>query len=502
MRLLFFLIALAAPGLAAAEPVERFALTIGHNDSSRADTQDLRYADDDAIAMHRLLGDAGVKSSLLVAPDRETRELDAGLRPHGRPRWKDLEARFAEIERQIRDANRRGRATSLLIFYSGHGDVAHGEGYVELEDRHLTRSLLRDRILDRTQASEVHLVIDACRSYYLAFEKGPGGSRRPAGGALVAGRRGRIGYILSTSSDRESHEWEVFQGGIFSHEVRSGLRGAADVDRDGAITYAELGAFLTVANRGIKNHRYRPDFVVRPPRALADRVLAWKSEASALLIDTASDGRMYVEGPGGERLLDVHPHGGELVTVRLPSERPVFVRRQDGTVEYVIEDSGPVQLSELTASRVRVASKGAIHLAFRALFSVPFGATDVEEYERLTASVRMETDVEVSVGAAAPPGGRGRFIAGTTALVAGAFGLGLGGWAIERSIAARNAESQQARASINDTMGSARLGAGISLGVAAGAGLFWWLLRDDEPDAMTVTPTAGDGVGLSIGGRF
>jgi hypothetical protein len=47
-----------------------------------------------------------------------------------------------------------------------------------------------------------------------------------------------------------------------SHELRSALRGAADADRDARVTYAELGAFLKVANRAIPNERFRPDFLV------------------------------------------------------------------------------------------------------------------------------------------------------------------------------------------------------------------------------------------------
>ena len=162
--LLGLVVAAAAPRPAAAgKAARRFAIVIGNNHSDQPDTLDLRYADDDAIAMHQLLLDAGVDSVLLVRPDRETRE-QAGRPTADPPRWRHLVTRVTELEARIRAANAEGDDTSLLIFFSGHGNVAHGEGYVELEDTHLTRTLLRRAVLDRTSAHDVHLIVDACRS--------------------------------------------------------------------------------------------------------------------------------------------------------------------------------------------------------------------------------------------------------------------------------------------------------------------------------------------------
>ena len=100
----------------------------------------------------------------------------------------------------------------------------------------------------RSPAARNHVFIDACKSYFLAFEKGPGGRRSPYTrsfvDASVPSRLTTTGFVLSTSSDRDSHEWERYQGGILSHELRSALRGGADADGDGRVDYAEIGAFL------------------------------------------------------------------------------------------------------------------------------------------------------------------------------------------------------------------------------------------------------------------
>jgi hypothetical protein len=496
---------------AAEERVARFAIVIGNNHSERTDTASLRYADDDAVAMHQLLAEAGVESALLTRLDPESRQLNPYLDVSERPRWSALRDRLARVEADIRAAERAGATTSLLLFYSGHGDVAHGEGYVELEDAHLTRSLLRRELLERTSADEVHLVIDACRSYFLAFEKGPGGKRRRAAPIIERNRsRARTGYILSTSSDRESHEWEAFQGGIFSHEVRSALRGAADADRDGRVTYAELGAFLTVANRGIRNPRFRPDFVVRPPGDLSAELLRWERSAEQTLLIDEPQGHMLLEGPAGERVLDVHAAEGQTLRLQLPARRPLFLRRAGDSREFAITDgtTGQLRLSQLSSGPLRVASKGALHLAFGQLFSAPFSAIEVERFRADAARADKqrvaEVRPEVATRADAPRSGAAAKVAGGTAIVAGIVGLGVGGWTIERSVTASRAD-QVRRDQLNGAVEDGRLAAGVALGVAVSSGLVWWLLRDDEPSdaGLSVTPSAGAdgrGAGIALGG--
>ncbi len=55
--------------------------------------------------------------------------------------------------------------------------------------------------------------------------------------------------VIATARDQQTHEWDAYAGGVFTHQVISGLRGAADVNRDGRVEYSEVHAFLTSANR-------------------------------------------------------------------------------------------------------------------------------------------------------------------------------------------------------------------------------------------------------------
>ncbi len=378
-----WLVMFVAPLPARAE-VARFALVIGNNQPPAEASTTLRYADDDAVAMHRLLVQAGVESRLLVRLDRDSHRLHGPLPASGAPRSADLQRAVGALGSAIARAWQRGHETELLLFYSGHGDIDAGEGFVMLEDGRLTRHRLFE-LLSATKATRNHVFVDACRSYFLVFERGPGGQRRRYSGAppdaSTPAQLANTGFVLSTSSDRESHEWERFQGGILSHELRSALRGAADTNLDGGIDYAELGAFLTTANRSIENPRFRPSFTVRPPAGnLRQPVLSWRGPAP--LTSSRSDlGHFYLETARGERILDAHPARGQVLRLWPPPDRPLFVRPTPGSVEYVIKSQQPIDLASVAASPLEVASRGALSLAFERLFDDPFGPADVRRYE-------------------------------------------------------------------------------------------------------------------------
>src|SRR6185369_6871401 len=101
-----------------------------------------------------------------------------------------------------------------------------------------------------------------------ATSRGAGGTHRPVHGFLedaLEARGAGIGFLVSSSQSGESHEWEAFQSGVFSHEVRSGLTGAADADGDGLVSYREIAAFVLRANAAIVNEQYRPAVHAHPP---------------------------------------------------------------------------------------------------------------------------------------------------------------------------------------------------------------------------------------------
>jgi hypothetical protein len=514
MTALFGAAAVSPPTAAAKEPAQ-FAIVIGVNVSDSPGVSTLRYADDDAVATHRLLVQAGVESKLLVSLDEDSRRLYPDLVPDGAPKLERVMAVFENLCAKMRKVADSGRDTEFLLFYSGHGNVEHGEGYVVLDNSRLTRRDLYESILSRSSAGHNHVIVDACKSYFLAFDKGPGGVRAPYPHPFVdradAVKFKHTGFVLSTSSDRDSHEWERYQAGIFSHEIRSALRGGADVNRDGRITYAELGAFLNTANQAIANPRYRPDFVIRPPGTppgdLSQEVLCWREQSNALLLDQTAWGHVYLENARGERLLDVHPAKEEQFVLQLPPERPLFLRKADESTEVIVEERGVVRLSMLQFRSVLVARKGALRLAFESLFTEPFGSEDVAAFEDsyckagdTVGVLTVEAEVPARTGVTI------KKVAQWTVIGAAALGVSMNLWALERYDTGKNA-SQARRARLNTEIGRFNTAARVFYALAGVAAVTWltftiWPGEDDSQGlGVTVVPQPGPevvGFGLLI----
>lgn len=483
----------------------RYALVIGNN-QPEANRQRLRYADDDAVATHQLLVQAQVRSYLLVTLDSDSRRLHLSQQIYGPPRWNRVESALSAINEQMRRDRAKGSHPELLLFFSGHGGVDRGEGYVLLQDRRLTRTMLDQQILARSTATRNHVMIDACQSYFLAFERGPGGQRRTYGQpfaekAASPGRRSNTGFVLSTSSDRESHEWERYNAGVFSYQVRSALRGAADVDGNGAVTYGELGAFLTAANSAIVNTRLRPDFVVRPPGppagSLSQTVLGWGPTDSQLALDRAHVGHVYLETSEGERILDAHPTPGQRFVVRLPAKRPLFLRRVDGSWEVAIRDEGRALLSSLERVSLQMANRGAANLAFEQLFSVPFGkATVATFYESYAKHHTLE--VVTSPERPSTAWRTAGTVAGWTAVAALGVGLGLQVWALERYLGGQDAPHEE-REQRNETISQLNTAAFVLYGVAGVGAAIWGASRlwpgSKARSRMVATPMVAPGAG-------
>lgn len=376
------LVALSAPSVAVADASERaapalFALVIGCNTTHDPEVPVLRYADDDAIQNARLLGQLGASVVLLTDPDGESRALHPDLQATS-PTKAALLSAMAELNRMMQAAREQGKRPVFYFFYSGHGDVRNAQGQVTLADSVLSRDEFL-RLLRSSGAAVNHVVIDACKSYFFVFERGSGGTRSQVRGSLTDGTRAvpaNTGIFLSTSAATDSHEWEAFQGGIFSHEMRSALRGAADADGDGRVSYEETAGFIWNANRAIPSSRYRPQFFFRPAAAgsepgasLADLRGA---KGDRFVMQARAGRRAFVEDGQGTRYFDVHPGSDAILQMLLPMQRPLFVKWPGEGLEAEIPPGNPILLAALTARPSKTLVRGAEHVAFGRLFSLPF----------------------------------------------------------------------------------------------------------------------------------
>ncbi len=437
-------------------PPAVFALIIGETAPPDKETLPLRFADDDAFATYGLMVQLASPNHviLLADPDAETRALYPDVQALS-PTTAAVRNATARLNRGMKEARNRGNRPVFYFFYTGHGDVKNNEGYVTIADGRFSRTDLLN-LIEASEADVNHVIIDACKSYYMVQRRGKG-SRRPISGRLPTQKGAlpkRTGFFLSTSSDEDSHEWEVFQGGIFSHEMRSALRGAADLDGDFAVTYEEAAAFIRRANASIPEERFRPHFFARPPdNAPSETAILTDfkhADGTRLSLKTEPSVHQYIENGVASRLLDLHPAAGKPVTVLVPKQRPLFVRYPTLGAEISVPKGDVVNIDPLELSSRPVASRGAEHEAFARLFALPFDSSAVREYRLWKMQADAARDAPFS-----PKGDwvrRSLAIGGAVLLGVGAAMTGVGIFA-NRSLDASSSgyEIQQANERIRAT---------------------------------------------------
>jgi hypothetical protein len=481
MRSLAFLAVILFSSASLAEGRATFALVIGTNDSVDKDLEKLRYADDDAARSFDLFRSLGARTYLLARLDDDTARLHPQAAAEAMfPVDEGLTEAASKLAGNIAVARARGLETVFYVMYAGHGNVDDQRGYITLEDKRLFGDDLIDRIIDRVGADQTHLIVDACYSYFLAYGRGPGGARRPVEGfsrLTALADEGKVGLILSTSSAAESHEWEAFQAGVFSHEIRSGLYGAADADGDGVVSYREISAFVDKANRSIPNERFRPKLHARAPTGTTALVDIAEGRTDWIEVDGARSGHYMLETELGVRLVDFHNAPGQQVKVFRPKGDRLFLRHVKDDVEYELPASGDpiVKVATLTPQPVRVQGRGAAHHSFSLLFQEPFSVTDVMQYSAADAAVHTGGWPWASIV--------GIPVMTTGALV-GVVGLSVLAGATYMLLAAPSSLTQVQAAEMNQTI-LALDAAGVAIVVVAAAlagtgGAFFILLPENE----------------------
>jgi len=470
---------------------------MGVNRSVDAELKTLLYADDDAVRYQELFRALGARTQLLARLDGETTVLSPQAAAEALPPTRaSLGKVVAQLASEIAMAHERGVKTTLYVLYAGHGNVDGEVSYLTLEDARLSGGQLAREILDPIAADENHLIVDACYSYLLVGERGPGGERRQVQGFSATSelaRRSNLGLLLSTSSGNESHEWGAFQAGIFSHEVRSGLYGAADLDGDGSITYAEIASFLNRANQAIVNEKFRPHVFARASAASAQLLDLKPGLGRSLAVDGDFPSAHYlIEDQRGVRFLDFHNAKGRgLRLVRPGGASLLYLRSMEDGKELTVPASD--QSIALVASDFvdpRVAQRGAAHQAFSLIFSLPFDRASEElvVVHRLQPPSKPVSTRKVILWSSG--------VATAVGMVAGGLLL----WDASRLQDEARKSSQQRAAQLNDGIHTRNLGATVAMsfaGAALATGVVTWLLtrREQEPPLEPPSPQVEVGLG-------
>ncbi|HEY0707020.1 MAG TPA: hypothetical protein VGG33_09490, partial [Polyangia bacterium] len=311
------------------------------------------------------------------------------------PALGELREALSGIRRAVASAKQSGRRTLFYFVFAGHGDVDKGTGYLELEDGRIDADMLEKEIIVGVAADEQHLILDACNSFFVVNPRKPGGRRWATPKDLADGFSRRfpgVGVFLSTSAEAEVYEWSELESGIFSHEVRSGLAGAADVNGDGVVSYDELAGFIDVANAAIPGEAYRPRVLARGPRSDGSAPIFHPGLAvGRRVVLPEGQRRIWIRNQAGERVLDLHKDVLGALSVVLPGDprQPITVYERlskpgerPSIVEYRAEAAeAPIRLAALVPAPASIQGRGPASI-FSQLYAEPFGSGSLVRWQQ------------------------------------------------------------------------------------------------------------------------
>jgi len=201
---------------------KRFAIAVGSNYGGK-DRVKLKYGVSDAESIIEVFEELGGVSRedclLLVEPDVKTFYTEIG-----------------KFQVKIEKAKSEYSRVEVIFYYSGHSD----EEYILLGDEKISYENFRETI-NSTDADVRIAILDSCASG--AFTRLKGGKKRLP--FLLDTAYDTKGYAVMTSSSstEASQESDLIKSSFFTHYLISGMRGAADVTRDGRVTFNEAYQF-------------------------------------------------------------------------------------------------------------------------------------------------------------------------------------------------------------------------------------------------------------------
>jgi hypothetical protein len=276
----------------------------------------LRFANSDAESLAHVLGSLGgvqAHDILLI------REASRGT----------LQDAFAQVKRQIAAEIRPQVRRELFVYYSGHSDeeglLLGGEriGYKELR-----------QWIDRTGAEVRIAVLDSCASGALIRLKG--GVRRQAFLSDASTQARGHAFLTASSADEAAQESDRIGAAFFTHYLLSGMRGAADSNRDGRVTLNEAYQFAynetlqrtETSRAGAQHPAYDIQLAGTGDLVMTDL----HTSSSRLVLGRELFGRIYVRDASGHLLVEL----------RKESSYPVELGLEPGPYQVVMDSDGRI----------------------------------------------------------------------------------------------------------------------------------------------------------------
>lgn len=330
--------------------VRRFALLVGQDDAG-ARAPRLHYASRDAEKMQELLISVSgfQKKDIVLLRQTQARSVMAALA--------GLQRRIARVRRVEKHA-----AIWLFVYYSGH--VKRDRLLLGRSSLGFARLL---RMIRGMGASLRFVVVDACESGGM-LQKGLTYRREGFAVPFLQEPQMAQGEVIltATGQSEQAHEDPTLKGGIFTHFLISGLRGAADQNRDQRVTLGELYPY--VYQRALQHSMFS---VHGPQRArfaqrlsgYGDIVLAHlRGSAARLMVEKGVSGRFFLWDKKREKLFAEWTHGPKesALAVALSAKQYVLDWRKGASYSRMALDLR-------TERRIVLKTKTATHLVWRPL---------------------------------------------------------------------------------------------------------------------------------------
>ncbi len=320
----------------ARQAIRRFALVVGANDGGRQRVP-LRYAGADARAMARVLRQLGGVAPqdlvLVLVPDRLA-----------------LADGFTRLSKMLAGQRSPGRRVELLFYYSGHSD----EAGLLLGGQRFEYKRLR-RLLDSLDAEVRIAVLDSCASG--AMTRGKGGRRRPP---FLVDRSSDVrghAYLTSASATETAQESDRIRASFFTHYLITGLRGAADLNRDGRVSlneaynhaFSETLARTESTSSGPQHPNYDMQLVGSGDLTITDL----RGTSALMVLAPDMGGRLFIRDRRGHLVAEINKQQGRAISLGL----------EPGTFKVTLEDRGrlrrgTVRLADRKQTLVKLAMLG------------------------------------------------------------------------------------------------------------------------------------------------
>jgi uncharacterized caspase-like protein len=282
-----------------------YAILVGSNAGGTGQTP-LRYAETDARTMENILTELGAyepaRVRLLLSPTRDT-----------------LLQVIEDVEAAMDRNAQREEPARLFFYYSGHARA----DALNLGTDELSLTELRQRLRSMPATLTV-VILDACQSGAFSRIKGGGPASDFSFNSVHSLGASGIAVLASSSAAELSQESDTLASSFFTHHLSVGLRGAADVNKDGKVSleeayhyaYAQTLAATALTAVGGQHATFETEL-----KGKGEVPLTYPADAKAHLVLGADiRGPVLIQNKdSGIIAAEVHKAAGETMQLALPA---------------------------------------------------------------------------------------------------------------------------------------------------------------------------------------